>query len=68
MSKVFEEIKKGLEQASAYEKGELSDVKIKRMSDQEYIESIPGLKEKILEAGKTPTSECVPENEIDWDT
>ena len=31
-----------------------------------YLCSIPGMKEKILEAGNTPTSECVPENEVEW--
>ena len=67
MSKAFDDIKQGLKQAIAYENGELSDVKITIMSDQEYIESIPGLKEKILEAEKIPASECIPESEIDWD-
>ena len=103
MSKVFEEIKRGLEQALAYEKGEwileehegytialcpacgkeavtdeytgkpiLSNYcpecgkLLKPQSDQEYIESVPGLKEKILEAGKTPVEECIPDSEAIW--
>ena len=31
-----------------------------------YLSSIPKLKEKIIEGIKTPLSECVPENEVEW--
>lgn len=31
-----------------------------------YLSTIPNLKEKILEGIKTPLSECVPENEVEW--
>ena len=31
-----------------------------------YIESIPGLKEKIIEGGKTPIDECLTEDEVGW--
>ncbi len=32
-----------------------------------YIFSIPGLTESIIKASKTPLSECVQMNKIDWD-
>lgn len=31
-----------------------------------YLCSVPGLKENIIDGMKTPASECVPENEVDW--
>lgn len=31
-----------------------------------YIESISGLKEKILEGGDTPLDECLTEDEVEW--
>lgn len=31
-----------------------------------YIESIPGLKEDILEGMKEPLEECIPEDEVEW--
>ncbi len=31
-----------------------------------YIESIPELKEKILEGGETPLDECLKEDEVGW--
>ena len=31
-----------------------------------YIESVPGLKEKILEGGNTPLEECLTEEEVEW--
>lgn len=31
-----------------------------------YLSSIPELKEKIVEGIRTPLSECVPENEVNW--
>ena len=35
-------------------------------NDTNYIESIPKLKEKILDSANIPISECIPESEIDW--
>ena len=31
-----------------------------------YLSSISKLKEDIMEGMKTPLSECVPENEVEW--
>jgi PHD/YefM family antitoxin component YafN of YafNO toxin-antitoxin module len=31
-----------------------------------YLSSIPGMKERIVEGIKTPVSECIPENEVEW--
>lgn len=31
-----------------------------------YLSSIPGLKDRIIEESKTPISECVPEDEVEW--
>ena len=31
-----------------------------------YLSTIPHLKEKIVEGIKTPLSDCVPENEVEW--
>jgi antitoxin YefM len=31
-----------------------------------YLSSIPGMKEKIIDGMKTPVSECIPENEVNW--
>ena len=31
-----------------------------------YIESIPGLKEEILEAANESIEECIPEEEVEW--
>ena len=31
-----------------------------------YIESIPGLKEKIIKAGEAPLEECLSEEEVKW--
>jgi len=30
------------------------------------LSSIPGMKDRIIEGIKTPVSECVPENEVEW--
>lgn len=38
-----------------------------KLSDQVYLESIPGMKERILEGIATPLCECVSESEVDWD-
>lgn len=31
-----------------------------------YISSVPGLREEIKEAGKTPIADCVSEDEVIW--
>ena len=31
-----------------------------------YLCSIPNMKERIIEGMKTPISECIPENEVEW--
>ena len=31
-----------------------------------YLCSIPNMKERIIEGMKTPVSECMPENEVEW--
>jgi len=31
-----------------------------------YLNSIPGMREKIIEGMNTPLDECIPENEVDW--
>ena len=31
-----------------------------------YLCSVPGMREKIMEGLKTPISECIPENEVEW--
>lgn len=31
-----------------------------------YLSSVPGLAGEIKKAGKTPISECVPEDEVEW--
>ena len=31
-----------------------------------YLCSIPNMKERIIEGMKTPVSECIPENEVEW--
>lgn len=31
-----------------------------------YISSVPGLREEIKEAGKTPIEDCVSEDEVIW--
>jgi hypothetical protein len=33
-------------------------------SDTEYLSSVPGMKEKIIEASKTPLREC--DTKLDW--
>jgi len=30
------------------------------------LSSIPGMKDRIIKGIKTPVSECVPENEVEW--
>ena len=31
-----------------------------------YLMSVPGMAESILEGGKTPIEDCVPEEEVEW--
>lgn len=31
-----------------------------------YLNSIPGMREKIIEGKNTPLDECIPENEVEW--
>ena len=31
-----------------------------------YLESIPGMKESILEGMDTPVEDCIPASEIEW--
>lgn len=31
-----------------------------------YLCSIPNMRERIMEGLKTPASECIPENEVEW--
>jgi PHD/YefM family antitoxin component YafN of YafNO toxin-antitoxin module len=31
-----------------------------------YLNSIPGMREKIIEGMNTPLDECIPENEVNW--
>ncbi|MEG6572904.1 type II toxin-antitoxin system Phd/YefM family antitoxin [[Clostridium] cellulosi] len=31
-----------------------------------HLSSIPNVKEQIIEGMKTPASECVPEDEVEW--
>jgi antitoxin YefM len=31
-----------------------------------YLNSIPGMKEKIIDGMNTPLGDCIPENEVEW--
>jgi len=31
-----------------------------------YLNSIPGMREKVIEGKNTPLDECIPENEVEW--
>lgn len=31
-----------------------------------YLNSIPGMREKIIDGMNTPIEDCIPENEVDW--
>ena len=42
----------------------MSEEEYNSMIETLYISSVPGLKEKILEGGATPLSECIPESEV----
>ena len=43
----------------------LSEEDYNSLMETLYIESVPGLKEKILDAAKEPFEECIPEDEVD---
>ena len=44
----------------------LSEEDYKGLMETLYLSSIPGLKESILEGANTPTSELIPESEVQW--
>ncbi|MGT2846380.1 type II toxin-antitoxin system Phd/YefM family antitoxin [Streptococcus massiliensis] len=44
----------------------LSEEEYNDLIEMVYIQSIPHLKEDILEAMGTPTSDFIPEEEVDW--
>ena len=43
----------------------LSEEDYNNLMETLYIESIPGLKEEIIEAAEEPLEECIPEEEVD---
>lgn len=44
----------------------LSEEDYNSLMETLYLSSIPGLKESILEGANTPTSELIPESEVQW--
>ncbi len=44
----------------------LSEADYNGLMETVYLSSIPNLKEDIIEGLKTPTSECLTENEVEW--
>ncbi|MBR1672128.1 MAG: type II toxin-antitoxin system Phd/YefM family antitoxin [Fretibacterium sp.] len=44
----------------------LSDEDYRGMVETLYLNSIPGMREKLLEGKAEPLSECVPENKVEW--
>jgi len=36
------------------------------IQETNYINSIPGLADQIVESGNTPLEECIPEDEVQW--
>ncbi len=44
----------------------LSETDYKGLMETVYLSSIPKLKEDIIEGLKTPISECLTENEVEW--
>lgn len=44
----------------------LSEEEYNSLIETLYIESIPKLKEKILEGGETPLDDCLKEDEVGW--
>ena len=44
----------------------LSDEDYRGMAETLYLESSPGMTEKLLERKAEPLSECVPEDELEW--
>ena len=44
----------------------LSEEDFNGLMETLYLSSIPGMEEKILEGMRTPHSECIPEDEVEW--
>lgn len=44
----------------------LSEEDYKGLMETIYLISIPNVREKIIEGIKTPISECIPEDEVEW--
>ncbi|GHU84460.1 hypothetical protein FACS1894198_0040 [Clostridia bacterium] len=44
----------------------LSESDYNALMETLYINSVPGLKEKIIEGLETPVSECIPYDKADW--
>lgn len=44
----------------------MSEADYNALMETLYISSVPGLAAEITEAGRTPLSECVPEDEVVW--
>lgn len=44
----------------------LSEEDYNNLIETLYLESVPGMKKKIVDGMKTPLSECVPEDEVKW--
>ena len=44
----------------------LSEEDYRGLMETLYLESVPGMKEKIVDGKDTPLSDCIPENEVEW--
>lgn len=44
----------------------LSEDEYNSIMETMYLESIPGMKDKLIEGMNTPLSECVSEEEVEW--
>ena len=44
----------------------LSEEEYRGMMETIYLMSIPEMKEKLIDGKKTPLSECISENEVEW--
>ena len=44
----------------------LSEEDYRGLMETLYLESVPGMKEKIVDGKNTPLSDCIPENEVEW--
>lgn len=44
----------------------ISEADYNGLMETVYLSSVPELKEKIVEGMKTPLSDCVAENEVQW--